>query len=109
MELLKRLSEAHGISGYEAPVRQVIVEALKDLVDSVDVDHLGNVIAHKKGDGPVVLVAGHMDEIGFLVSHIEKEGFLATIKATVFSATSRTQPWFLSRLCELGRHGSGLA
>ncbi|MGB2983015.1 MAG: M42 family metallopeptidase [Candidatus Bipolaricaulia bacterium] len=76
MELLKRLSEAHGISGYEAPVRQVIVEALKDHVDTVEVDHLGNVIAHKKGDGPVVLVAGHMDEIGFLVSHIEKAGFL---------------------------------
>ena len=76
MELLKKLSEAHGISGYEAPVRQVIVDALKDHVDSVDVDHLGNVIAHKEGDGPVVLIAGHMDEIGFLVSHIEKAGFL---------------------------------
>lgn len=77
MELLKRLSEAHGVSGYEAPVRQVIVDTLKDLVDSIEVDHLGNVIAHKKGDGPVVLIAGHMDEIGFLVSHIEeKSGFL---------------------------------
>ena len=76
MELLKTLSEAHGISGYEAPVRQVIVDALKDHVDTIDVDHLGNVIAHKKGDGPVVLVAGHMDEIGFLVSHIEEAGFL---------------------------------
>ncbi|MFC2077296.1 M42 family metallopeptidase [Candidatus Bipolaricaulota bacterium] len=76
MELLKRLSEAHGISGYEAPVRQVIVDALKGHVDTIDVDHLGNVIAHKKGDGPVVLVAGHMDEIGFLVSHIEEAGFL---------------------------------
>jgi len=76
MELLRTLSEAHGISGYEAPVRQVIVDALKDHVDTIDVDHLGNVIAHKKGDGPVVLVAGHMDEIGFLVSHIEEAGFL---------------------------------
>jgi len=76
MELLKRLSEACGISGYERPVREVIVDALKGHVDSVDVDHLGNVIAHKKGEGPVVMIAGHMDEIGFLVSHIEDAGFL---------------------------------
>ena len=77
MELLKRLSEAAGVTGYEAPVRQVIVDELKSHVDSVEVDKMGNVIAHKKGDGPVVLIAGHMDEIGFLVSFIEeKTGFL---------------------------------
>lgn len=77
MELLKRLSETPGVTGYEAPVRQVIVDALKGLVDSVEVDRMGNMIAHKKGKGPVVLLAGHMDEIGFLVSHIEeKSGFL---------------------------------
>jgi putative aminopeptidase FrvX len=77
MELLKRLSEAHGVSGYETPVRQVIVDALEGHVDSIDIDKLGNVIAHKKGEGPVVAVAAHMDEIGFLVSHIDaKTGFL---------------------------------
>jgi len=77
MELLKRMSEAYGVSGYEAPVRQVVLDALEDHVDSVDVDPMGNLIAHKKGDGPTVLVAGHMDEIGFLVSHIEEgSGFL---------------------------------
>ena len=43
----------------------------------MEVDVLGNLIAHKKGDGPVVVIAGHMDEIGFLVQHIdEKTGFL---------------------------------
>jgi putative aminopeptidase FrvX len=77
MEFLKKLSEAPGVTGYEAPVRRVIVEALKGHVDSTEVDRMGNVIAHKKGKGPVVLLAGHMDEIGFLVSYIEKEtGFL---------------------------------
>jgi len=77
MELLKRMSEACGISGYEAPIRGVVTEALEGLVDSIETDHMGNLIAHKKGNGPVVLVAGHMDEIGFLVSHIEKgNGFL---------------------------------
>jgi putative aminopeptidase FrvX len=77
MELLKRLSETPGVTGYEAPVRKLIVDELKDHVDSVEVDRMGNVIAHKKGSGPVVLIAGHMDEIGFLVSFIEeKSGFL---------------------------------
>ncbi|MEW5826060.1 MAG: M42 family metallopeptidase [Candidatus Bipolaricaulota bacterium] len=77
MELLKKLSEATGVPGYEAPVRGVILDALRGVVDATEVDRLGNVIAHKSGKGPVVAVAGHMDEIGFLVSHIEeKSGFL---------------------------------
>ena len=77
MELLKRLSEAAGIPGYEAPVRALVAEALTEHVDSMEVDVLGNLIGHKKGDGPVVVIAGHMDEIGFLVKHVdEKTGFL---------------------------------
>jgi len=77
MELLKRLCEAAGIPGYEDEVRRIVEEALEGHVDSVTTDALGNVIAHKAGDGPVVVVAGHMDEIGFFVSHIEeKTGFL---------------------------------
>ncbi len=77
MELLKKLTEATGVPGYEGPIRRVILGALKGHVDSVDVDLLGNIIAHKAGKGPVVALAGHMDEIGFLVSHIEeKTGFL---------------------------------
>jgi len=77
MEFLKKLTEATGVPGYEGPIRKVILDALAGHVDSVDVDLLGNVIAHKAGKGPVVAIVGHMDEIGFLVSHIEeKSGFL---------------------------------
>jgi len=77
MDLLRRLSEATGIPGYEARVRSVIAEALDGLVDSIDVDAMGNLIAHKQGKGPTVVIAAHMDEIGFLVKHIdEKTGFL---------------------------------
>jgi putative aminopeptidase FrvX len=77
MELLKKLSEVTGVPGYEGPIRRVILDALAGHVDAVDVDVLGNVIAHKAGKGPVVALAGHMDEIGFLVCHIEeKTGFL---------------------------------
>jgi endoglucanase len=77
MELLKKLCEAPGIPGYEAKVRSIVEDELRGHVDSLETDALGNVIAHKAGDGPVVVVAGHMDEIGFFVSHIEEEsGFL---------------------------------
>lgn len=77
MELLARLSEAAGIPGREEEVRTLAKEALAGYVDETQVDRLGNLVAHKKGKGPKVVVAGHMDEIGFLVSHVDEEtGFL---------------------------------
>ncbi len=77
MELLKKLSEASGIPGHEEEIRRIIREELDDVVDEIHTDTLGNIIAHKKGEGPKVVVAAHMDEIGFLVSYIdEKTGFL---------------------------------
>ncbi len=77
MELLRKLSEAAGVPGQEEEVRAIARGALKGHVDSLEVDRLGNLIAHKKGKGPKVVVAGHMDEIGFLVSHVDEEtGFL---------------------------------
>jgi len=80
LDLLKRLVEAHGIAGREERVRDVVVEAMRPLVDQVRVDKLGNVIGHKKGDGKTrVLVMGHMDEIGFLVNHVDDKGFLRVL------------------------------
>ena len=77
MELLKKLSEASGIPGHEEDIRAIIRGALEGVVDSVETDRLGNIIAHKAGEGPRVAVAAHMDEIGFLVSYVdEKTGFL---------------------------------
>ncbi len=77
MELLKRLSEAPGIPGREEAIRTIVREALGAHVGEIAVDRLGNVIAHKKGTGPKVIIAAHMDEIGFLVSHLDEEtGFL---------------------------------
>jgi len=77
MELLKRLSEADGVPGHEGKIRGIIEEELKGSVDEIKVDPLGNLIAHKKGSGPAVLIAAHMDEIGFIVKHIEEEsGFI---------------------------------
>ena len=77
MDLLKRLSEASGIPGHEEEIRAIIREALAGVVDGIEIDLLGNIIAHKRGEGPKVAVAAHMDEIGFLVSYIdENTGFL---------------------------------
>ncbi|MCR4392510.1 MAG: M42 family metallopeptidase [Candidatus Acetothermia bacterium] len=77
VELLGRLSEAAGVPGREEAIRAIAREALNGHVDEMEVDRLGNLIAHKKGAGPKVAVAAHMDEIGFLVSHVDEEtGFL---------------------------------
>jgi endoglucanase len=73
--LLRRLTEAHGVPGQEDAVRSIVVEELKGLGD-LSVDAMGNLICHIPGDGPKVMIAAHMDEIGFVVKHIEKDGFL---------------------------------
>ncbi len=77
IELLKNLTEAHGIPGYEAPVRAVVRETLKDLGE-LSQDKLGSVICRKAGakETPRVMLAGHMDEIGLMVKFITKEGFI---------------------------------
>ncbi len=71
------LSEAPGIPGREEAIRRICQEALEGHAETVEVDRLGNVVARSPGTGPRVAVAAHMDEIGFLVSHVDSEkGFL---------------------------------
>lgn len=77
--LLKELSEAFGVSGCEDEVRRLIIEAIKDHVDEYRVDSIGNLIALKKGTGESelkVMLAAHMDEVGLMITHIEKDGSL---------------------------------
>ncbi len=75
--LLKRLSEASGVSGYEEQVRETVQDLFGPYADEVRTDALGNVIALKQGCGPeprpAVMIATHMDEIGLIVSDIEEE------------------------------------
>lgn len=76
-DLLKRLCELPGIPGREDAVRSLVYEELTPLVDDVSVDSLGNVIAVRRGNGgPRVMILAHMDEIGFMVKHIDDKGFL---------------------------------
>lgn len=79
ISLLKQLSEATGLSGYEAPVRELIRQTWQPFVDEMREGKLGSLIALKQGTGseprPKLMLAAHMDEIGLMVAGIEK-GFL---------------------------------
>jgi putative aminopeptidase FrvX len=78
-DFLKRLSETPGVPSREERIRGVVEEALRPLVDEVRVDAMGNLVGLKRGRGGTptrVMVAAHMDEIGFLVRHVDKRGFV---------------------------------
>ncbi len=75
-ELIQKLVEAYGPSGYEDQVRALIKNEIAGLADEVRVDALGNLIALKKGSGgKKVMLSAHMDEIGLIVSYIDEKGF----------------------------------
>lgn len=76
---LKELTELDGVSGNEQQVRDFIYQRIKDKVDDVKVDVLGNLIAYKKGTKGrrKIVLAAHMDEVGFMVTNIEEDGTLA--------------------------------
>lgn len=76
-ELLKALTDAHGVPGQESGVASVMQTELSEYAE-LDRDRLGSVIARRGGasDTPRVMVAGHMDEVGFMVTMITDEGFL---------------------------------
>lgn len=76
-DLLKKLCETPGIASRENQVRSVALDALRPLVQEIRIDQLGNAICVKPGKSPMkVMVAGHLDEIGFMVRHIDDDGFL---------------------------------
>ncbi len=74
--LLKKLSDAHGISGYEDDIREIIKAELEDYVDEIKVDKLGNVICIRNGSEFKEMIAAHMDEIGFMVKFIDEKGYI---------------------------------
>jgi putative aminopeptidase FrvX len=74
-KLLQELTEAHGVPGYEAEVRAIVRRYLEPL-GSLEQDRIGSYVCRQGEAGPRVMLAGHMDEIGFMVHHITDEGFL---------------------------------
>ena len=89
ISLLQRLCETPGIPGREERVRALVQKETKGLFDSVSVDPMGSLLctikARKRSGGPI-LVAAHMDEIGFYVRHVDDQGFLWLNPAGGFDA-----------------------
>ena len=81
--LLKKLSDAHGAPGSEDNIRKIIKSEIKDHYDDIKVDAFGNLYVYQNANidshssyTPTCMTAAHMDEIGLMVSHIDKNGFI---------------------------------
>lgn len=82
LPLLTALAETSGPSGREERVRAIVEAELEPLCDRLEVDPLGGVVGYRQGadaSGPTLMLAGHMDEIGLMVTHIDDHGFLRVI------------------------------
>ena len=75
-DLIQTLVGAHGPSGDEGEIRETISRLAAPFADEITTDAMGNLIVHKEGSGPRVMFAAHMDSIGLIVTHVEKEGLL---------------------------------
>ena len=76
--LLARICEAPGAPGYEKIIRELVLSELHGLADDIRTDNMGNIIALKKGRSSAkkTMAAAHMDEIGFIVTHVDDQGFV---------------------------------
>lgn len=77
IELLNKICQTPGAPGYEKKIRELIIKEVTPYVDKVETDNMGNVYAIKKGkESKKVMIGAHMDEIGFIVTHIDDKGFI---------------------------------
>ena len=77
VKLLAEICEVAGAPGYEQRIREIVLREVTPLVDEIKIDNMGNVTAIKKGkEDNKVMIGAHMDEIGFIVTHIDDNGFL---------------------------------
>lgn len=78
VELLRKICNTPGAPGYEKRIRDFIIGHLEGVADNFEIDAMGNLIVFKKGKlgGKKVMAAAHMDEIGFIVNHIDENGFV---------------------------------
>ncbi|MGL4598254.1 MAG: M42 family metallopeptidase [Bacteroidia bacterium] len=91
VKLLSKICETPGAPGHEQRVRELVLRELKGIADEVRVDNMGNIIATRKGKkNKKAMVAAHMDEIGFIVTHIDDHGFLHFIPLGGFDPKTLT-------------------
>ena len=76
-KLLAEICQAPGAPGHEQRIREIVIREVTPLVDDLNIDNMGNITALKKGNKEKkVMIGAHMDEIGFIVTHIDDNGFL---------------------------------
>ena len=91
LELLSELCETPGAPGREERIRAVVRRELEPFADSIEVDPLGSLIARRAGGGgPTLMLSAHMDEIGFMVTHVEDGGYLRLIPLGGFDPKTLT-------------------
>lgn len=76
MKLLEKLTQTDSPSGNESEIRALIEKEIADCCDEITTDALGNLIAHKRGEGNKIMFAAHMDEIGVITTFIDDNGFI---------------------------------
>ncbi len=96
LDLLRRLCETPGAPGREERVRELVIERLRPLCDEISTDVLGNVIGLRRAPGrgstkPLrLMLSSHMDEISFLVTHVDEGGFIRFTPLGGFDAKTLT-------------------
>lgn len=81
IKLLKKLCDTPAMPGDEGKIKEIVLEELKKHTEEITEDILGNIIAHIPGNGPRLVLDAHMDEVGFMVHHIDKKGFIRVTPA----------------------------
>ncbi len=91
-KLFKELCEAIGAPGFEYEIRDLVIREMTPLADSIEIDNMGNVIATIKGKSSekTIMCAAHMDEIGFIVRHIDDNGFIRILPLGGFDPKTLT-------------------
>ncbi len=91
IELLKKICLTPGAPGFEHPIRSLLMNELKACTDSLEIDAMGNLIAFKKGTHTSkLMLTAHMDEIAFIVQHIDDDGFIRFLPLGGFDAKTLT-------------------
>ena len=78
LQFLREMSEVEGISGREKDAAKLFRKHVEGVADRIEYDNLGSVLAYKDGKKgePIIMLSGHIDEVGFLVHRIEDSGFI---------------------------------
>ena len=117
IELLKEATQIDGISGHEQAVAHWFIESIKPFVKTIKMDALGNVYAYlnETMEGkPTLMIEGHLDEVGFIVRHIQENGLLQikevggwfeqTLLAKRCTITNRSGQQFKATICSVPPH-----